>query len=113
MNLSSTIKRPFPTPGRNLWAGVLLWAALLAPAAAPAHPLRASALPLAAAGAPRRRTAAMPVTALAFSPDGKLLAVGGYEEVQFRDALTGRRVATWSGHSEAVHALVFSRDGRR
>ncbi|HXG24350.1 MAG TPA: c-type cytochrome domain-containing protein [Chthonomonadales bacterium] len=56
---------------------------------------------------------APPVTALVFGPDGKTLAVGVYKEVQFWDMESRKRVKTWSGHADAVHALAFTRDGKR
>lgn len=52
-----------------------------------------------------------PVTALAFSPDGTLLAVGAYRCVQFWEVATHRVVGTWPNHADAVHALAFSKDG--
>ncbi len=54
-----------------------------------------------------------PVGALAFSPDGKLVAVGGYQEVRLMDAANGKIVAAFSGHADLVRALAFSPDGTK
>ena len=52
-----------------------------------------------------------PVTSLAFSPDGKLLAVGKLHVVELLDAATGDVLRTLEGHAESVRALAFSPDG--
>ena len=57
--------------------------------------------------------AAAPQTySLAWSPDGRTLALGGYKEVRLVDAGSKKTVATLSGMLEAVRALAFSRDGK-
>jgi len=49
----------------------------------------------------------------AFSPDGKLLARGGYDRtVRLWDVATGRELAAFKGHDGAVTALAFSPDGK-
>jgi len=53
-----------------------------------------------------------PVAAVKFSPDGKLLAVGGYREVRLLDTGTGKTVATLSGHADNVRSIAFSPDGK-
>jgi WD40 repeat protein len=59
--------------------------------------------------------AAGPITQifdLAYSTDGKLLALAGYREVRLMDASTKQQVAVLSGNASGVRAVAFSRDGR-
>src|SRR5207302_6793124 len=53
-----------------------------------------------------------PVTALAFRPDGKLLAAGGHNEVVLIDPAKGEVVGKLTGQTGQVTALAFGRDGR-
>jgi WD40 repeat protein len=53
-----------------------------------------------------------PVASVEFSPDGKLLAVGGYREVRLLDPSTGKALATLSGHADYVRSIAFSPDGK-
>ena len=56
----------------------------------------------------------VPVTAVAFSPDGKHLATGGADKlVHLWDVSTGKPVRTMQGHSMAITDLEFSPDGKR
>src|SRR5262249_33552903 len=52
--------------------------------------------------------------AMAFSPDGKLLATGGSGPIRLWQAATGKELATLPGHGEPgqTTAVVFSADGR-
>jgi dipeptidyl aminopeptidase/acylaminoacyl peptidase len=63
-------------------------------------------------GAPYMLRKSAPVTALAFAPDGKILAVGTYREVQFWSLETKTIASRWTGHTDTVRALVYSKDGR-
>lgn len=54
-----------------------------------------------------------PVTALAFSPDAKLLVIGAYSRVLLVDTATGKVNSTWKGHGDTVRSLVFTPDGKR
>ena len=51
------------------------------------------------------------IYSLAWSPDGKAIALGGYTEVRLMDASGQTEVARLTGHADAVRALAFSPDG--
>jgi WD40 repeat protein len=51
--------------------------------------------------------------AVAFSPDGKLLALGSHGSFLLSDAATGEEVGRIKGHDGAVTSLTFSPDGKR
>ena len=53
-----------------------------------------------------------PVTAVAFSPDGKAVALGSVGEVRVYDAEEStKRLATLSGHAGPVYSIAYSPDG--
>jgi WD40 repeat protein len=54
-----------------------------------------------------------PVTALAFSPDGKTLVSGGYRELSLWDGATGKLLGKVGGLAGQVRALAFGNDSRR
>jgi mono/diheme cytochrome c family protein len=59
------------------------------------------------------RTAVKPlIGALAYRPDGTLLALGEFKEVRLVDPETGKIVATLPGQAEDVRAVAFSPDGK-
>ena len=60
---------------------------------------------------PRTRVSPL-ISALAYRPDGKLLALGTFKEVRLVEPETGKTVATLSGEAEDVRAVAFSRDGK-
>ncbi len=59
-----------------------------------------------------RREQAPPVSALAYRPDGKLLAAGSLGVVCLVDPATGIILARLDGQSERVTAVAFSKDGQ-
>lgn len=52
------------------------------------------------------------IGALAYRPNGMLLALGTYKDVRLVDPATKVTVATLTGHAEAIRALAFSPDGK-
>jgi len=54
-----------------------------------------------------------PVASVKFSPDGRLLAVGGYQKVRLVDTQSGKVIADLKGHADAVRSIAFSPDGKR
>ena len=54
-----------------------------------------------------------PVTALAYHPDGKILAAGTYGEVILIDPAKGDVLSTIAGHTNRVTALAFNKSGDR
>jgi WD40 repeat protein len=59
-----------------------------------------------------------PVRAVAISPDGRLLASGGGNQMETRgelslwDLASGRRMGTLVGHKDVVWSVAFSPDGQ-
>ena len=61
----------------------------------------------------KRSVAKPPVTALAYSPDGKLLAVAKFRTVEIIAADTKKIVHTLGGHPGKINDLRFTADGSR
>lgn len=53
-----------------------------------------------------------PVSSVKFSPDGRVLAIGGFQRVRLVDTNSGKVVAEFTGHADAVRSLAFSPDGK-
>ncbi len=51
------------------------------------------------------------VTALAFRPNSRLLAVGSYRRISLVDAMSGRVIRSWNGAEGRVTSLAFERSG--
>src|SRR5205823_4939915 len=72
--------------------------------------------PLDDTGKPKRefKNFADPITALAYSHDGRTLAVGGRDStIRVLDLNTGQTVRTFLGHGEEITALRFSPVGNQ
>ena len=69
--------------------------------------------PLAIPDIKPKAPAVSPVVSLRFSPDGRLLAVGGYKDVRLMDTSTGKVIRTLGGHADYVRSIVFSPDGKQ
>ena len=97
----------------------------VAPAAAPSPaptPAASAPAPLAAAATPASPPAlectvscgvALPLSGVAFSPDGKTLAVGGYKEVLVWDLVEGKPAKRIGAGQigTMVQSVIFSKDG--
>jgi WD40 repeat protein len=54
------------------------------------------------------------VYSVAFSPDGRHLASGGWDQiVRIWDAATGKKLPELAGHAGYVWSVAFSPDGKR
>lgn len=62
--------------------------------------------------APTAYRTVMPITALAFTPGGKEIAVGGYHEITFWNAQTGALVRRLPHLPQRIQALHYSKDGK-
>lgn len=65
------------------------------------------------APAPKVYAAAVPITALAFSPDGKELAASGLREITIWDATSGQLLRRIGNVPARTYALAWSANGKR
>jgi WD40 repeat protein len=53
------------------------------------------------------------IASVAFSPDGRTLATGSYDETaKLWDTATGALRSTLTGHTDYINSVAFSPDGR-
>ena len=74
--------------------------------------LLSAACGVSGADEPRTITAGKHRAHLAFSPDGKRLAVASGEAIKLYDPDTGKEALSLTGHTWPVHSVVFSLDGK-
>ena len=86
-------------------AAIKAWIDAGAPA--PTEPTVAASLPKLAPKSPVHAQ----IYDLAYSPDGKLIALGGFREVRLIDATTKQTIDTLHGPADAVRTVAFSHDG--
>ena len=54
----------------------------------------------------------VPVLAIAFLPDGMVLAAGGYYQITFWDITTGKFIGPWPTDVEQIYDLCYTPDGK-
>lgn len=117
LSVTGKLKPAMPMDGRTLAAGeidaIRKWieSGAKGPTAEDTAAMRAQA---AAARNPRiepRGAVKAQILALAWRPDGKRLALGGYKEVRLAES-DGKVSGTLAGHVSAVRAVAFSADGK-
>src|SRR5581483_6051414 len=52
------------------------------------------------------------IASLAYSPDGKILALGSFHEVRLIEPGSNKTIATLGGHAQEVRSVAFSPDGK-
>ncbi len=54
-----------------------------------------------------------PAARVTYAPDGQLLAVANYDQIELLESATGQRVRTLQGHTDQITALDFDPSGSR
>jgi WD40 repeat protein len=105
-----------PMDGKMLPAGdvetIRRWIDAGAPAPTAAEMQTAQQADASAAAAKPSPAAKKQIFSLAWSPDGKRIAVGGYQSIRLIDPSTKTDLATLSGHIENVRAVAWSPDSK-
>jgi uncharacterized protein with WD repeat len=114
LRITGAVTPAMPLSGKKLADGeieiIRMWidAGANPPAAGEAVAKRAPPIPDI-----KPRAAVKPlISALAYRPDGNLLALGTFKEVRLVEPATGKIVATLPGEAEDVRAVAFSPDGK-
>ena len=114
LRITGKVTPAMPLTGKKLADGeieiIRQWIDAGAPPPAPGEVVAKAAPPIPDI---KPRTTVKPlIGALAYRPDGKLLALGTFKEVRLVDPETGKVVATLPGEAEDVRAVAFSPDGK-
>ncbi len=116
--LTGELKPAMPMDGRHLTKGqVDLFVRWIDAGAKGPSPEETAQLKAAQARAARpavkpRGPVRPSVFAMAWSPDGTMLALARFKSVTLASGGTGKTMATLDGHAETVRAVAFSQDGR-
>ena len=114
LRITGQVTPAMPLNGKKLADGeietIRKWIDAGAPPPAPGEVV-AKAAPAIPDIKPRTRVLPL-ISALAYRPDGKMLALGTFKEVRLVDTETGKVVATLPGEAEDVRAVAFSPDGK-
>ena len=79
----------------------------------PSATIRSEMPPRLHPASPSRYAVAVPVYAVAFSPDGSTLAVSGYREITFWNPESGELMGRIGGLPQRIHSLAWHPDGMR
>jgi uncharacterized protein with WD repeat len=114
LRITGTVKPAMPLSGKQLAVGeieiIRQWIDAGANPPAPGEAVAKRTPPIPDI---KPRAAVHPlIGALAYRPDGKLLALGTFKEVRLADPQARQTIATLPGEAEDVRAVTFSPDGK-